>query len=92
MQEHQLAADRVDRDVHAAVVVVVGGSQAASDHPRRCSEPDCPGGVCELPRPAVRGQVLEDLNGLGARLQANHGDRAVREHEIEVAVEVEIDP
>ena len=42
LEQDQPSADRVDRDVEVAVVVVVGGSEPAAVHARRLLEPDAP--------------------------------------------------
>ena len=86
-QQDEPAADGVDRDVDVAVVVDVGGGEAAAVLTREPVEPHETGHVREL---AV--QVLEHLHRAAVGLQIGDGDRSVREHEVEVAVVVEVDP
>ena len=83
VQEHESAADRVDGDVDAPVVVVVRGRDAPSVHERDPVEPQ----VLE-PTPVV----AEHLHRSGVLRQVRHGDGAVGEHEVELAVVPEVDP
>ena len=86
-QQDQLAADRVDRQVHVAVVVEVRRGQPAPVRPRQPIEPDQGRHVREL---AV--DVLQHLHRPGVAGQVRDRDRPVREHEVEVPVVVEVDP
>ena len=92
VEQDQLAADRVDRDVDAAVVVEVGCRKAAANHTGGGIQADGRCCVRKLPRMTVRGEVLEDLDRLCALAEPGDGNRAVCEREVEIPVEVEIDP
>ncbi len=88
LEQDQPPADRVDRHVEPAVVVVVGDGEAAAEHLR---EPGC-AGVRERPRRPFGGVILEQLDRLGVPGQVGDGNRAVREDEVGIAVEVEVGP
>ena len=92
-QELQLPPDRIDGDVHAAVVVEVGGREAAADDAGEVVPADECGPVGESGR-STRGRanVLEHLDRLRVPRETGHRDSAVGEHEIGIAVEVEVDP
>ena len=89
-EQDQPAADRVDGDVEVAVVVVVGRREAASVHRGvRASH----GALTGAKRGCLPGpDVLEDLHAPGVLREVQDGDRAVREDEVEIAVEVEVGP
>ena len=91
LQQEQPAADRVDREVEPAVVVVIGDGKAAADDARRCGPKDS-ARVRECSGRSLRGAVLEHLHRLRIPSQVPDGDRAVGEHEIRVAIEVEVGP
>src|SRR5829696_648218 len=91
-QQHQLAPDRVDRDVEIAVVVEVGSREPAAVARLERSRADGRARVRERAAPAGAAQVLEHLDPLGVAREAGDGDGAVREHEVEISVEVEVDP
>ena len=86
-----LPADRVDGDVEVAVVVVVGRREASSVHRRGSSEPWRVDGR-EAQLLTRLGHVLEDLHASGVLREIHDGDRAVRQDEIEIAVEVQVGP
>ena len=90
-EQDQPPADRVDRDVEVAVVVVVGRREASSVHRGRAREP---GGLDgrEARLLARPGHVLEDLHASGVLREVHDGDRAVRQDEVEIAVQVQVGP
>ena len=92
-QELQLPTDRVDGDVHLAVVVEVGRREAAADDPWQVVPADERGPVRE-PGWRARGcaHVLEHLNRLRVPREIGHRDSAVGEHQVGIAVQVEVDP
>ena len=90
LEQHERAADRADRDVDIAVVVVVGRREAAPHDPRRISVDDA-AHVLE-PQRRPRPQVLEHLDRLGVPRQAPDRNRAVGDHEVRVSVAVEVGP
>ena len=91
-EQDQPAADRVDRDVDVAVVVVVGRREPAAVRAPDGVRPDGGARVGELAAPPFAGQVLQHLDPLRVLRQVLDRDRAVGEDEIEIAVEIEIDP
>ena len=87
MQQDQLSADRVDGDVHAPVVVVVGRRDATPVDERPGVEADRWAHVGE---PALH--VREDLERRSVLRQIRDRDGAVRQDEVEPAVVREVDP
>ena len=90
LEQDERPAERQDRDVEVAVVVVVGGRAAPRDDPA-----DALHRIAHLPEPALPSfgkQVLEDLDPLGVPPEVRDRDVAVDEHEIEVRVVVEVRP
>ena len=93
-EQQELSVDRVDRDVDVPVVVEVGRGEAPADDARRVvqSRRRATRG-CELPRMAVPASGSRSAwTGSALFATARDRDGAVREHEIEVGVVVEIDP
>ena len=91
-EQHQLAADRVDGEVDLPVVVEVGRREAATVDLGHGVEPDHLARGGELSRMIVRGEVLEGLERFRALVEADDGDGAVCDHQVEIGVVVEIDP
>ena len=83
-QQDQRPADRVDRDVDAAVVVEVGGSETTTVRAERCDEV----------RRGERSVVVlgEDLYWAGVLREVRDRDRAARQNEVEPAVIVQVGP
>ena len=85
-------SDRVDRHVEVSVVVVVGRREAATVDARDSLEPHA---VSHGREPLVLsglGDVLDDLDVLRIPPQIHDRYGAVGQHEIEVAVEIEVRP
>src|SRR5262249_6447173 len=87
VQEDQPAADRVDGDVHAPVVVVVGRRYPAPVDERARLDAD---GRAHVGKPAL--DVRQDLECGGVLLQVRDRYGAVRQHQVERAVAREVDP
>ena len=89
----ELPADRVDGDVHPAVVVEVGRREAAADDAGKVVPADECGPVRESGVDSWRrAHVLEHLDRLRVSREIRDRDSAVGEHEVGLAVEVEVDP
>ena len=84
VQEDQVAADGVDGDIDAAVVVVVGGGEPATVRAQPAQD------VRVGERPA--GLLREHLDGPGILREVRDRDRPIREHEVEPPVVVQVDP
>ena len=92
LQQLQPAADRVDRDVEPAVVVVVRDGDTATDDARQSDGADRCTGIRELPGRPLCGAILEHLDRLGVPGEVRDRNGAVGEYQVGVAVEVEVGP
>src|SRR5439155_11916010 len=82
-----------DGDVHATVGVEVARREGGSDGGRPLGSPDERSPVSELGRrPGGTPHVVQDLNRLRVPLEIRDRYPAVGEHEVGMAVQVEVDP